>query len=111
MIALTPEQQALMVAAGIAAVLVFASIVGLALKIGVAKGRPHVVIDNLNTRVNAWWAMSALLGLALVTGRAGVVALFAFASWMALREFTTAGLDGRRDAATSIRGFVACVLC
>ena len=106
MTALTPEQHAVMLAAGIAGVLVLASLVGLALKINVAKGRPHGVIDNLNTRVNAWWAMAALLGLALAAGHAGVFALFAFASFAALREFTTAGLEGRRDPAIWLRGFV-----
>src|SRR5688572_21235030 len=111
MTALSPEQQALMLAVGVAGVLVLASVVGFALKIAIAKGRPHGVIDNLNTRVNAWWVMCALLGAALAAGSAGAVALFAFASWIALREFTTAGLDGRRDAATWMRGFALCVVC
>ena len=100
-----------MLAAGIAGVLVLATLVGLALKINVAKGRPHGVIDNLNTRVNAWWAMAALLGLALAMGRAGVIALFSFAACVALREFMTAGLPERRDPATWLKGFVLCVVC
>lgn len=98
-------------AAGIGGALALASLVGYALKLSVAKRRPHGVIDNLNTRVNAWWVMAALLGLALAAGHAGVIALFAFASVAALREFCTAGLDGRRDPAIWLRGFVLCVVC
>jgi phosphatidate cytidylyltransferase len=111
MTVLASEQQALMLAAAVAGVLVLATLVGFALKIAVAKGRPHGVIDNLNTRVNAWWVMCALFALALAGGRAGVAVLFAFVSWAALREFATAGLDGRRDAGTWMRGFVPCVVC
>lgn len=110
MTALTHEQHTLMLAGGIAGVLVLASLVGLALKIMVAKGQRHGVIDNLNTRVNAWWVMAALLGLALLAGRAGVIALFAFASLTALREFTTRGLERRFDPATLSWGFLICVV-
>src|SRR5688572_10105381 len=53
--------------------------------------------------------MAALLGLALAAEHAGVVALFAFASFAALREFTRTGLRGRRGAATWLQGFVLCV--
>jgi phosphatidate cytidylyltransferase len=53
----------------------------------VAKRQPHGAIDNLNTRVNAWWVMSIVVGMALLAGKAGVTLLFAFASFVALREF------------------------
>ena len=46
-----------LLATGIALVLAVASIVGIGLKITVAKRRPHDAIDNLNTRVNAWWGI------------------------------------------------------
>lgn len=111
MTAFSHEQHALMLAGGIAGVLVLATLVGVALKMTVAKGQHHGVIDNLNTRVNAWWVMAALLGLALLAGRAGVMALFAFASLMALREFTTRGLERRFDPARLACGFVLCVVC
>jgi len=75
---------------GIALVLALASVIGLGLKIAVAKRQPHGAIDNLNSRVNAWWAICIAVGLALVAGRIGVVLLFAFASFAALREFTAA---------------------
>ena len=111
MTALSHEQHALMLAGAIAGVLALATLVGITLKIKVAKGQPHGVIDNLNTRVSAWWVMAALLGLALLAGRTGVVVLFAFASFAALREFTTMGLERRFDPVTVLWGIVLCVLC
>ena len=76
---------------GIALVLAVASIIGLGLKITVAKRRPHEAIDNLNTRVNAWWGICLVVGFALFAGKIGVAVLFAFASFVALREFVAPG--------------------
>ena len=81
------EQHTFLLAVGITVVLALASAIGVGLKITVAKRQPHGTIDNLNTRVNAWWAMSIVVGLALLTGQIGVTLLFAFASFVALREF------------------------
>ena len=92
------EQHTFILATGITVVLVLASAIGRGLKITVAKRQPHGGIDNLNTRVNAWWAMAIIVGLALLAGRAGVTLLFAFASFAALREFVAPapGRDGDR---------------
>jgi phosphatidate cytidylyltransferase len=49
---------------GVFGVLVLASAIGALLKWRVAHGQPHSVIDNLNSRVNAWWVMVAVIGLA-----------------------------------------------
>lgn len=46
-------------------------------------------VHNLNTRVNAWWVMVAVLALAFVSGKLGTVILFAAISYFALREFIT----------------------
>jgi phosphatidate cytidylyltransferase len=73
--------------AGIGATLVLASTVALVLKQTVAKGQPHQVIDNLNARINAWWVMVALIGLAFLLGRRGVIIMFALISLAALREY------------------------
>jgi phosphatidate cytidylyltransferase len=70
-------------------VLVVASIVGWTLKTAMAKGMPHPTIDNLNARIKAWWVMVLVIGLAFVFGRPGVILLFAFISFFALREFLT----------------------
>ena len=47
------------------------------------------VIETFMTRVHSWWAMVILLSLALLSGKVGVLVLFGFASFAALREFLT----------------------
>ncbi len=46
-------------------------------------------VDNLNARMKAWWVMTALFLLALLTGEVWTSVLFGLASFMALREFVT----------------------
>ena len=82
---LTPQTQ--MLFGGVAAVLVLASAVGWALKRRVARGQAHDAIDNLVARVNAWWVMVGVIVVAFVLGKWGVLALFAFVSVAALREY------------------------
>ena len=86
MTALTLQQQTVGVFAGVGVVLVIASVIGYVLKASVAHGQPHGVIDNLNTRIKAWWAMVLVIGAAFLFGRAGVTLLFLFASFVALLE-------------------------
>lgn len=57
----------------------------------------NTVIENLNARINSWWAMVILLALALLFGRIGVVVLFALMSFAALREFLTLTVKARAD--------------
>jgi phosphatidate cytidylyltransferase len=45
--------------------------------------------ENLVARVNAWWAMVAILAVAFLTGPTMTLILFALASFFALREFVT----------------------
>ena len=85
------QQHTFILAAGVTLVLALASAIGIGLKIAVAKRQPHGAIDNLNTRVNAWWVMSIVVGMALLAGKVGVTLLFAFASFVALREFVAPG--------------------
>jgi phosphatidate cytidylyltransferase len=82
---------------GIFAVLGFASSVALILRRTVARGQPHAVIDNLIARINAWWVMVALVALAFVFGKGGVIVLFALLSLLALREFVTLTYTRRSD--------------
>jgi len=93
----TPQQQTLNLFIGIGLVLVVASIAGALLKRYVAHGAPNSVIDNLNARIKAWWVMVLVIGLAFVFGRAGVMLLFFFASFVALREFITLTYTRRAD--------------
>lgn len=91
------DKPTLLLTAGVAGILVLASAIGLALKFLVARGAPHPVIDNLNARVNAWWVMAAVIGLALLGGEIGVILLFAFVSLTALREYFTIAPTRRGD--------------
>ncbi len=82
---------------GLAAVLIVASIVGFILQKRLSPDGTNTVIENLNDRIYAWWAMVVLIGLALMFGRTGVALLFAFASFAALREFVTLTNTRRAD--------------
>jgi phosphatidate cytidylyltransferase len=94
---MTVAQQTVTLFLGVAAVLFIASIVGYVLDRRFATAGPNPTIDNLNSRIKAWWAMVALLGLAFAFGKAGVIVLFALASLAALREFITLTPTRRGD--------------
>ena len=72
---------------GVLAVLITASIV--AFLLAQKKGHDDPLVENLTARINAWWVMAGVLGLAFWVGRSGVVILFAACSFAALREFVT----------------------
>ncbi|MCB1388057.1 MAG: phosphatidate cytidylyltransferase [Rhodobacteraceae bacterium] len=80
---------------GTTAFLALATAVGQVLARRNPDGNP--VIDNLNARIYAWWAMVALLALAFLAGRPGVVGLFAVLSALSLREFLRVTACGRAD--------------
>jgi phosphatidate cytidylyltransferase len=93
---------------GVAGVLVLASAIAWLLKWRVAHGRPHAVIDNLNARVNAWWVMVALIGVAFAFGKGGVIVLFYLVSFYALREFISLAYTRRGDhAAIAVAFYIA----
>ena len=55
------------------------------------------VLETYMTRVHSWWGMVAFIGIALISGKIGVMVLFAFASFAALREFLTLTTKARAD--------------
>lgn len=79
----------LLVLSSVLGALTLASVVGVLLKRKVARGAPHEVIDNLNSRNKAWWVMIVVGTAAFLLGKGGVVVLFALLSFMALREYMT----------------------
>lgn len=81
--------------AGIGGVLVVATLIAETLRWR-ADG-PSTVIDNLVARIRAWWVMAAVVGLAFLCGRIGVIVLFALISLFALREFITLTPTRRGD--------------
>lgn len=74
---------------GIFGVLIVASVIGYVLEKRLSPDGSNAAIENLNARIKAWWVMVVLIGIAFVAGRAGVILLFAFCSFAALREFVT----------------------
>ena len=94
---MTATQQTVALFSAVAVVLVVASVVGYILHWRFSAQGPNPTIDNLNSRIKAWWMMVALLGLAFAFGSAGVIALFALASLAALREFITLTPTRRGD--------------
>jgi phosphatidate cytidylyltransferase len=94
---MTSQQQTLAIFAGIGAVLVAASAVGFVLKLRAVPGRPHDTLDNLNARIRAWWVMVLTIGVAFLFGKTGVILLFLFVSFFALREFMSLTYTRRGD--------------
>nr|WP_244240813.1 phosphatidate cytidylyltransferase [Luteimonas yindakuii] len=89
--------------AGIAAALLFATLVAETLRWRV--DAPSAVLDNLASRIRAWWAMAAVVGLAFLGGRTGVIVLFAAVSLFALREFITLTPTRRGDYYALVAAF------
>ncbi|KAA9383812.1 phosphatidate cytidylyltransferase [Neorhizobium galegae] len=75
--------------AGIFGVLILASAIGYVLQQRLSPDGSNAAIENLNARIKAWWIMVILIGIAFVAGRIGVLVLFGFCSFAALREFVT----------------------
>jgi phosphatidate cytidylyltransferase len=100
-----PDTNTLLLLGGITVVLVTASVIGFVLKWKVASGDTHAVIDNLNARIEAWWVMAAVIGLALFAGKGGVIVLFAFVSFVALREYATVAPTRRGDHRALLASF------
>jgi phosphatidate cytidylyltransferase len=94
---MTAAEQTLALFGGIAGVLVVASLIGFALARRTSSGGPNPVIENLNSRIKAWWVLVFAIGTAFALGKAGVIVLFAFASFTALREFVTLMSTRRGD--------------
>jgi phosphatidate cytidylyltransferase len=85
MVNMIRDRQTLILFGGVLALLVVATIVGQLIKLR----KRGDVVDNLNARIRAWWVMSAVFALSLLTGGLGSVILFAALSFFALREFIT----------------------
>lgn len=85
MVIMIRDRQTLLLFAGILALLVVATLIGQIMR----WRRRSDVVDNLNARIRAWWVMSAVFALSLLTGGLGSVILFALLSFFALREFIT----------------------
>ncbi len=70
-------------------VLVTASIIGWILARRVKTESAKATVKNLNQRVNSWWIMTGVFVASLAAGKTGSVLIFAFMSFLALREYIT----------------------
>lgn len=94
---MTLYEQSLAFFGGIFGILVLASMITQVLRVRNRTGEPNPVIDNLTARINAWWVMVALGGIAFLVGKIGVILLSAVLSFAALREFVTLTHTRRGD--------------
>jgi len=90
---------------GVGAILVLASVTAVILKERIAPDGSNRLIETLMDRVEGWWVMVILMALALLFGRIGMILLFAFCSFVALREFLTLTTKSRADHYTLLASF------
>ncbi|MEW9836520.1 phosphatidate cytidylyltransferase [Mesorhizobium marinum] len=90
---------------GVGAILVVASAVGYVLQRRFSPDGANQAIENLNDRIRAWWVMATLLAIAFIGGRTGVILLFGFCSFAALREFLTLTNVRRADHWSLVTAF------
>ncbi|WP_407279301.1 phosphatidate cytidylyltransferase [Aromatoleum evansii] len=94
---MTPGNLQLTVFGGAFALLLVASLVAAILRLRLAPEGQHALVDNLVTRINAWWVMIGVLAGAFLVGDTGIVLLFAFISFHCLREFMSITQTRRGD--------------
>lgn len=86
---MTATGQTLALFAGVAGLLIAATVLGYLLHRRYGREGANPTIENLTSRIKAWWVMVGLIGVAFAFGKAGVIVLFGLVSAAALREFVT----------------------
>jgi phosphatidate cytidylyltransferase len=86
---MNPEHKLYWLIGGVVALLIVASLIGRVLRLRVQDEKAAAVVDNLIARVRAWWGMVAIFAAAFLLGKNATIAMFAFVSFFALREFLT----------------------
>jgi phosphatidate cytidylyltransferase len=90
-------QDILTLAFGVFVLLVLLTLFGELLRARMPAGTTQPVVETFMQRVNSWWGMAILLSLAALSGRTGIIVVFAFASFAALREFLTYAYKRQAD--------------
>lgn len=102
---MTTDRELLWLFGGVLVLLVVASLVGSLLAWKVRSGAAKSTIANLNARIRAWWVMSAVFAVTLLSGRVGSMVLFGLLSFLALREYITLTPTRRADHRTLFWSF------
>ena len=100
-----PERSTLFLLAAVALVLSAGSLAGVVLRRRASTDSSKKTVDNLIARVNAWWVMVGIFGTALWAGAGATITLFAFVSFLALREVLTLTPTRRGDHRTLFWAF------
>ncbi len=92
---MTEELKYLM--AGVLALLLVASVAGFVMSRRELGESGRAVVRNFNSRTRSRWVMVAIFGVTLLLGSMTTVVLFAFLSFLALREFVTMNKTQKSD--------------
>ena len=95
----------LLLAFGSFGILIALTVLGEILRARQPADVPNPVLETYMTRVQSWWGMVAFVGVALLLGKIGVMVLFAFASFAALREILTLTTKSQADHLALATGF------
>lgn len=87
----------LMLSFGVISILAGLTLLGEYLRARLPRGTSNPVVELFMMRVHTWWAMVILFALAVLSGEIGVILLFAFASFSAMREFLTYAYKHQAD--------------
>lgn len=83
------DHQMVLIFQGLFGLLVLASLVGAILARRAKSEKGRATVENLNARIRAWWVMSGIFAITLIIGPNGSTILFAFISFLALREYVS----------------------
>ncbi len=97
----------LLLAFGSFGILIALTVLGEILRARQPVHEPNPMLDTYMTRVQSWWGMVAFIGAALLLGKPGIMMLFAFASFAALREFLTLTTKAQADHLSLALAFFA----
>lgn len=87
----------LMLSFGVISILAGLTLLGEFLRGRLPHGKTNPVVELFMMRIHTWWAMVILFALAVLSGKIGVILLFAFASFAAMREFLTYAYKHQAD--------------
>jgi phosphatidate cytidylyltransferase len=90
---------------GVLVLLLISTLIGNILKSRHRGDASRTTIDNLNARIRAWWKMSAIFAVAVISGRIGSLILFGIISFLAMREYMTLVPTRRGDHRTLFWSF------